>query len=451
MIARRIFIIVFIITFFAGHVRAQIFAPAADHSFNALYSTSGNIDKVFVFNCPTYQSGITASIKAVSVDSLNDWSFQWFVFDPLTMHYVVIPGTGAGFSSTIDTITVPSGYQVEMFKGTERDTFRIWILINDLDLKIIHKDEADTLEFGYYSCSSLDLWADTTRAPLFYYNPWEGTRVKPYNPLNINWTTDNEAASNPPSRLITRITRPPWEDTWYILQVIDSYGLERYDSVFYNSIQSKANIKMQYITLSDSAEYPGKEWREEYYDEGSLTAPGRFSFDVSGSRNMASYEVKFGDGEMVTLGSDSLYVVHEYKKPGKYTAVLTTISALPDECPDSMSVELELLFATAENFEMPNVFSPNGDGSNDVFRCKEVSVAYVDISIFTRAGLKVHSYKGYMTDWEGWDGHIKDSGREAPDGVYFYVISVLHAFEDMTSRIGSKAMKGFVHLYRNGM
>jgi gliding motility-associated-like protein len=208
---------------------------------------------------------------------------------------------------------------------------------------------------------------------------------------------------------------------------------------------------MTYIPLSDSAEYPGMQWREKYYDEGTLSAPGRFSFDVSGSRNMVSYELKFGDGETVTLSSDSLHVVHEYKEPGDYKAVITTKSAPPDECIDSAWVEPKLLKANADNFEMPNVFSPNGDGSNDVFRCREVSVSYVDISIFTRTGLKVHHFDGYMTDWEGWDGHIKDSGREAPDGVYFYVITVLSAFEDETNRIGKKAMKGFVHLYRNGM
>ena len=166
---------------------------------------------------------------------------------------------------------------------------------------------------------------------------------------------------------------------------------------------------------------------------------------------MAGYELIFGDGDTIKLDKDSLQLVHEYKLPGTYTIVLTTKSDLPYECADSTSREIELSYATSENFEMPNVFTPNNDGTNDTLRCLDVSVDFIDIVIFSRSGIKVYEYAGSMFDWRGWDGTIRKTGREAPVGVYYYVISLFRAYEDpqnKETRIPDKAMRGFVHLYR---
>jgi gliding motility-associated-like protein len=117
-------------------------------------------------------------------------------------------------------------------------------------------------------------------------------------------------------------------------------------------------------------------------------------------------------------------------------------------------VEAELDFA---GFSLPNVFSPNDDGDNDlmifydnnnVFRSEDVSVTIIDIAIFDRAGLKVHEFSGNLRDWAGWDGKVMKSNRLSPEGVYFYVISLLVAYEDENNPIGKKILKGFFHLYR---
>jgi hypothetical protein len=41
-----------------------------------------------------------------------------------------------------------------------------------------------------------------------------------------------------------------------------------------------------------------------------------------------------------------------------------------------------------------------------------------------------------------------NSEREAPEGVYFYVISMLYAYEDEINPLGKEVLKGFFHLYR---
>jgi gliding motility-associated-like protein len=448
MFLRRITLLVVSIVKIACSLSAQIFAPDADYTFDAAYNPAGGSDQVFVFNKPTYQAVINASIRAHSVDSTDGWSFQWSVFNPITLLYSMVDGPVTGEFSQIDTLTVSAGYRVEMTKGTESYQYRVWVLINDMNVEITNKDEADTLLFGYYNCSSLDLRADTTKAPLYYFNPETGDRQNVYTSLIIRWTTDNDEASNPPSKLITRVTSPPWADTWYCITVTDNFGLGRTDSVFYESIQSKASISATYVNLSDSVEYPGKLY-EDFYEDNILSAPGKYRFDLSGSENLASYEIDFGDGETLTLGSDSLHLVHEYMNPGTYKVVLTTKSEQPFECIDSVSVEAELVYADKDNFALPNVFTPdNGDAYNNVFRSSDVSVEFVDITIFSRTGLKVHQYTGNIRDWEGWDGTIRNSGRKAPVGVYFYIISRLNAYEDKENPIGKKVMTGYVHLYR---
>jgi gliding motility-associated-like protein len=434
---------------------AQIYAPAAGDSFPAAYNPPGGTDEVFVFNRPAYQEELQAAIVAVSVDGQTGWAFQWSVYHPETGSYQAIPGTTSSWFSEVDTITVSSGYQVIMTKGAISHVYRIWILINDLDVFITNKDDQEKLLFGYYNCSSLDLRADTTRIPLNYYNPESNTRISLFVNYTIRWTTDNPEAVNPASKLVTRVNSPPAEDTWYILTLSDPYGLTRSDSVLYESIQSKAVLAApEYINLSDEEEYPGKNYGT-YYQDAIYSAPGKYRFDVSGSRNLASYEIDFGDGEIFVDDGDSLKVVHEYQRPGIYKVVLTTKSAAPYECLDSASAEAELAISL---FTLPNVFTPNGDGdndmlmlesSNDVFRSEDISVISIEIAIFDRAGIKVHEYSGTIRDWSGWDGNVRQSNREAPEGVYFYVVSALHFFDEGSNNITSRPYKGFFHLYRD--
>lgn len=462
MLLRKVLTGGFIFLLLHGNMQAQIFAPAASDSFNTNY---GN-DKVYVFSRPEYKAALNASIFAASVDGQAGWTFQWAVYRHTDSAYHNLPGSNTGAFSNIDTITVSSGYRVEVSNGTEKDTFRVWVLINDLNLKITNKDAENKLKFGYYKCASLDLHADTTRIPLYYYNPFSGSRVNVTNSYKIRWTTDNPEASNPPSSLITRVNNPPYADTWYLLSVTDLYGISRSDSVFYESIQSMASMSTPvYINLSDSIEYPGKNYGD-FYNEDILSAPGKYRFDLSGSKNLSTYMILFGDGDtLISTVDDTLVVVHEYQKPGNYKVVLTTRSA--ENCIDSVSVTAELKNAFGsgpfKNFSLPNVFTPNADnqndrlvidenvngsGGNDVFRSEDVSVLIIDISIFDRYGHMVHSYAGSIREWEGWNGLIRDSNRQAPEGVYFYVITILDAYNDKEFPIGEKMKRGFFHLFR---
>ncbi|MGE0562866.1 MAG: gliding motility-associated C-terminal domain-containing protein, partial [Flavobacteriales bacterium] len=67
---------------------------------------------------------------------------------------------------------------------------------------------------------------------------------------------------------------------------------------------------------------------------------------------------------------------------------------------------------------IPNVFTPNHDGSNDVFTVEGTNLESVEGEIFNRWGQQLFSWnrvKGY------WNGRTL-AGEECPDGTYFYII-----------------------------
>jgi gliding motility-associated-like protein len=87
---------------------------------------------------------------------------------------------------------------------------------------------------------------------------------------------------------------------------------------------------------------------------------------------------------------------------------------------------------------IPNVFTPNGDGKNDVFKITSNGLKSLNCVIYDRWGLK-------MYEWDGikgfWDGNTK--GGSAPDGTYFYIINYTDLLDKSTTE------KGYLNLFQN--
>lgn len=71
----------------------------------------------------------------------------------------------------------------------------------------------------------------------------------------------------------------------------------------------------------------------------------------------------------------------------------------------------------ASELRIPNAFTPNGDGVNDVWKVSYRSLTSFKCSIFDRYGNEITSFSDPS---EGWDG--KHNGKLVKPGVYFYVI-----------------------------
>lgn len=71
---------------------------------------------------------------------------------------------------------------------------------------------------------------------------------------------------------------------------------------------------------------------------------------------------------------------------------------------------------------MPNVFSPNGDGTNDVFAPGAVGAVEADVQIYDRWGKLVHSGDLLKQPWNGTDDRTNEP---VPNGTYYYVLRLV--------------------------
>lgn len=145
-------------------------------------------------------------------------------------------------------------------------------------------------------------------------------------------------------------------------------------------------------------------------------------------------------GSSITVDETGYYSVVGENECGTAQSeiFIDTETDCEDPPTDTDTTESEVL-----NVEIPNVFTPNKDGSNDYFGIwtnLEVSIDYI---LLNRWGNTVKKGKINSSTLElnkFWDGNI--NGHRASEGTYFYKIEVTS--KDSTKR----QYQGFFHLAR---
>ncbi|MFM2286142.1 MAG: hypothetical protein RLZZ543_1639 [Bacteroidota bacterium] len=125
--------------------------------------------------------------------------------------------------------------------------------------------------------------------------------------------------------------------------------------------------------------------------------------------------------------------------PGNSIAGCYAVAAV-----DSFMNESELMRTCVDNcpkYDLPNTFSPNGDGFNDVFHPFPYAyIASVDIHIYNRWGTELYSTNDPNINWNGSD----TNGLKVTDGVYFYAGEVVEIRLDGNI---SRSVKGTIQLF----
>ena len=115
--------------------------------------------------------------------------------------------------------------------------------------------------------------------------------------------------------------------------------------------------------------------------------------------------------------------VTRYESDTEYTFTEAGINVvILNLCKNDEVLETDsmLITITESQLEMPNAFSPNDDGINDVYRAKQdkyKSIVEFHAYIFNRHGQKLYEWTDIT---KGWDG--KYNGSPVKDGVYFVYV-----------------------------
>ncbi len=145
--------------------------------------------------------------------------------------------------------------------------------------------------------------------------------------------------------------------------------------------------------------------------EHQLTGHASVQF-TSYTVDVYDFQWDFGDG----TGSTRESPAHEYSDEGTYLVTLTVVNTNGCET----TLEQEVTVYPPLHVYVPNSFTPNGDGVNDIFGMVGEGYLYYDLEIFDRWGTKLRY--GRFKDDTAWDGTYK--GNLVPSGAYVYRIYV---------------------------
>jgi gliding motility-associated-like protein len=151
--------------------------------------------------------------------------------------------------------------------------------------------------------------------------------------------------------------------------------------------------------------------------------------------NATGYEVSVDGGTnwvLPTSGREGLIHIINGLQPVQTVKLMVRAKGCEDK--ESLPAEGKTL---PDGIYIPNTFTPNNDGKNDVLLVYGYIIKEMHIAIFDQWGEKVFESNTQTT---GWDGNYK--GKALPSGVYIYVCH-------MTLMDGNKTeKKGVINLIR---
>ncbi len=170
--------------------------------------------------------------------------------------------------------------------------------------------------------------------------------------------------------------------------------------------------------------------------------------NLSCADDVLGYTVYFAEGAEQTYGvlaspegeNDTTYL-HEGLQSLAGCYYVTAIDSVGNESAPSNLVCVD----NCPSFELPNTFTPNGDGANDRFTPFKPFrfIDRIQLRIFDRWGGLVYETTDPAINWDGRD----QRGKELPEGVYYYTGSVFEQrVEGSVER--PEPLEGYIHLIR---
>jgi gliding motility-associated-like protein len=393
---------------------AQISAPTSSYSSITEYTVGGTQDEIFVF-CDEANVGV-GELETISPDGSPGWDFIWTKWDSGTNSFSIPVATDNGSESTVGTLS-DGRYRVNIKKGAVDTPFTVWVFNQVKNIK-------PSLVFDTKDCDGV---AFTSALPVHQYPD-----INAVTPRTLNVSTSVVFSFRRDNTELQRLT------------------LSDYDGLPKSFFDDKAFVNEADYTMIVTDEC-GFEYTSDTKSEKTYVVDATFTFDPAtgeaplevsfetGDANATDYQWFFYQDEARIDGpvptQDSLLVdimtgkdeSYTYLHPGKYLVKL--IATNNDDSMNCVDIfTSNEITVEGSIFEVPNVFTPNGDGANDEFKLRLYSVKSYSVKIFNRWGRLVYEFQesdvspgsDNRKSSKGWNGKI--NGKLASPGTYFYVV-----------------------------
>ncbi len=387
--------------------RAQQAQPGINISGagNTAYKELDDIGPLYAIQSPSPHGSI------IFTPGGDAWHFSWTyegTLQPVTPYddstRYAFPNRGDGHYTL--TATRPDGTREERaFIITHIDFSFETELANELDCRYID------IRLKYTELPTYGALSKTEGVE--YWVNWGGKDRGPFD--------GQYALAIDLSRQISQPVAGEHHDVSYSVRIIDRFGFMWESPIgIYTSVIPKAELELKlgntvdvvgevhgemgqaplevaYHNNSDNAHR--YEWLL-YRDTVEMTAPALVWTD------------SLIGGQVIETFEPPLYT---YAHPGHYKVLLIAENET-SKCRDTS--DAAYVHVVESLLEVPNVFTPNGDGKNDIFMVRALSIQSFHGVILNRWGRQIYEWHDHTA---GWDGHIH--GKLANPGTYYYVIT----------------------------
>lgn len=202
------------------------------------------------------------------------------------------------------------------------------------------------------------------------------------------------------------------------VEVTDASGCKIIEKIF---------VDYSNIAAKDRLDFDVKKVKLNTEDE--ILVDDQLKFESKISEDFIAWEWSFGDGTV----SKEKDPIHVFKMPGEFEVVLKAYDIFG--CSSVQKEEVKVNEVT-EYLMMPNAFTPNSDGLNDVFKPKTKGISGYQMYIFNKWGELIFSNDSKSN--EGWNGTL--NGQLLPSGNYVYKVSFQTPNGEMIEKAGTVSL-----------
>jgi len=413
-----------------GFSSAQISAPGASGSDKTSYPVFNETDSIFVF-CASAEGAANGVLRA-NTDLTGTKTFLWEKYNQGSAAFEFhFSESKEGQFSEISGLT-DGCYRVTITQGEKTYIERAWVF-NDWFTSGASVSESN--------CDWFKLTGEYTTGDLKYYDLTNNTELLVNKNVKVQWKKGSE---NVATVLSPQVFDPPTMDTEYTFSVYDKFSCQSAAIVTYISVVTKASFSID----KQSGEAP---LIVTFTNNSENGTPGQYEWFFFRDLDKIKEESQGSNTpvdsiEIVAFDQSPVYT---YEYSGTYMVKLVSKKITGQQvCVDTFYLG-DYIIVDTSFVAVPNVFTPNGDGTNDEFVVKFWSMQSLEIEIFNRWGKRIHSWKsgdirGFDGTWTEtvWDGRLM-GGRYASPGVYYY--NVVGEGRDGERR----RAHGFFHLFRD--